>query len=652
MLCCEDCEFWSHAKCYRVKKSAVPEEFYCDVCRPPITEFDFSNVENQELRAALEEDRDRFGFKPGGPTRKRVKPGSEYGFKLDERVALERLWKIYAAAHEEDRRDMIEWIAQLYSMPVTDLEQHFVLMAEDVLSGAKVPCTTPESAPDAVAQVVKKSSSASGTEQRSSFSKSVQGDRTTRPKDGGPSPLATCVPTAPEDCCRSGCNCWDNMQECLIADGATNCECCGCSTVGCSNQSITKSLAGVALEVRPLADASQGWHVVVADPEGAKPGSFLTVVTGRVGDSSASLKGYWSLPLRKECREVHLLNHDLVWDMERSVCHARWMRRSCRPSAQCRPVWVGQQLQLGVWVSNEAGIGHGEEVTIGWDRPWDSLVCHVPCACNKSVPCPVDQWYSERNALAESLPVVRERIGTRRTDPPKPRDKLSSLLETTLNPFPDPPENKLSREERKLQQVLKTIEKLERQEERAKASGSAGGTSTTANGTKSPPSHEDEDGSGGASDTVPLASAASSLPVSSLMTDTPMESPLKKSRVDPVVLDTSGSDNAPAAQVLSPPVVPLSSMGRRTPVSAGKMGKKAWMQQFSSDFNGEAAANDSAAVVVVSSAPSPAPPQPAVPADVGMLSPGYGWKKRAILSEPIPDDSPPAEKKAKADEAE
>jgi hypothetical protein len=64
MLCCEGCELWVHASCYKIRKSSVPDHFYCEVCRPPPTELSFADVEDSALRTLLEGDRDALKLTP------------------------------------------------------------------------------------------------------------------------------------------------------------------------------------------------------------------------------------------------------------------------------------------------------------------------------------------------------------------------------------------------------------------------------------------------------------------------------------------------------------------------------------------------------------------------------------------------------------
>lgn len=116
MLLCEGCEQWSHAKCYRIRKGAVPDSFYCDSCRPPAvrcpfcwsssshlsqTSIVFDDVRDVALRARLESDRDSFGFVPSTLRKRKSKASLEVHLTYEERMALEAYWMLYARAERE-----------------------------------------------------------------------------------------------------------------------------------------------------------------------------------------------------------------------------------------------------------------------------------------------------------------------------------------------------------------------------------------------------------------------------------------------------------------------------------------------------------------------------------------------------------------------
>lgn len=452
MLCCEGCEKWSHAVCYRIKKSEVPDAFYCESCKPPVLELVFDDVANPELRAALEHDRDAHGFKPG-VQRKRVKPANEVIFKHEERALLEKYWKLYARAAEEDRKLLAEQVARLFCLSGESLEEHFVLMAEDVLDGTLRKSVMPKQPPPGRA-----------SSSRNTLTKSAAGLRTIRSELPAPATAERCSESGRCDQSSDACHCRVHKQECLgEGEAGGQCSQCGCSS-SCSNRVMGDG--GAIAAPYACVPCEFGWRYVAVDT--VKPFGFVCEVAAKISDPAVAVKGSWTSPLRHDCRELFLADLGLMWDQEKHGNDARFIRRSCRPCCQVRWVWVGKELRLGVWALAE-GLQAGQEVTIAWDRPWNSLTCHVPCACDGKGVCPVRQWYGERQELASSLPVVQERIGTRRLEQQRPT-KLQAELETTLNPV-STPENKLSREDRKLQQVLKTIEKLERSSKQGSSDG-------------------------------------------------------------------------------------------------------------------------------------------------------------------------------------
>ncbi len=568
MLCCEKCELWSHGTCYRIKKKAdVPETFFCETCVPPPKELDFSDVQHAPLRAMLEGDRDLHGFKPSAP-RKRVKPSNEVTFKHEERLLLEKYWEVYARSDEEARAGVAAQVGRLLSVNGDELEHHFVLMAEDVLDGARGMNLAARAAPPGRTPPARQGKSSS------------LGPRTSRTQPPEPSLELRCAVGA-EGGCRDAetCHCRAHGQECEAPAG--RCVQCGCA-MQCYNCALSTESPPAPYAVVPW---EEGWKYVSVDA--VKPFGFVAEIVGKVGDATATSKGYWTLPLRRDCREVFVPSLELVWDQGKHGNDTRFVRRSCAPNCEVRCVWAGSALRLGVWAGCE-GVSAGQEVTVAWDRPWRTLTCHVPCACGGNSGCLVRGWYSERQDLASGLPVVQERIGTRRAEPQRP-NKLQAELETTLNPLVTP-EHKLSREDRKLQQVLRTIEKLEKHEKQ-------------------------------------LAKPTSSTPQEAAVVPqiaTPISPAWKKARQSfdsTMGGDSQGDAFAGVATSGSGEVVAVHVATVLTPQSAGKAmgGKKAWLQKFS----------DAGEVPIE-------PSLPVQPLDHGLASPMYGWKKRAMLDAPAP----------------
>jgi hypothetical protein len=602
MLCCEICEKWSHAACYKIKKSDVPEAFFCAECKPPVTQLVFDDVADVQLRAMLEQDRDAFGFKPG-MQRKRLKPGNEVIFKQEERPILEKYWKIFARASEDDRGCLAEQIGRLFCLSGDLMEAHFVLIGEDVLDGALCKTLPAKQAPPGRAPPGR----------RNTLTKSVVGARTTRAE--------LPPPCAPEKQCNSDgsrcgetdhCHCRTNKQECVAETEGASCAQCGCA-LSCTNCCLSTGASGAPYACVPF---EFGWRFLCVDV--VKPHGFVCEVVGKVCDENSALKGSWTNPLRHDCRELFVRDLGLMWDQEKYGNDARFIRRSCNPNCDVKWVWVGKELRLGIW-ARDNGLQAGQEATIAWDRPWDTLTSHVQCACDGRGVCAVLQWYGEREHLANSLPVVPERIGTRRAEQQRPT-KLQAELETTLNPLTTP-DNKLSREERKLQQVLKTIEKLEKHD---KLQPKAEGESSTPNKKRSRASA--------------LAETTAEQPQQRHDQDTQkqpqhqQEQQNEKSQTSECQNEQTSSGRVAGSSVVVPApvaesataVMSASSMTHvSTPQSASKGfgGKKAWMLKFS-DGDG-------------SHAPAAVPAVPEVIPDM-TSPPSYGWKKRAMLDAPEP----------------
>jgi hypothetical protein len=437
----------------------------------------------------------------------------------------------------------------------------------------------------------------------------------------------------------------------------------------------------VPLAVVPLSDGKGLKKLITVD--GVAKGRFICEVIGKVTDSYTNLlKGYWTMPLTHETHELYMPDVSLVWDCNRSKDDAKYVRRSCQPNAVARAVWAEGTLRCGLWAKNEADIKPGEEVTVAWDREWNSLACHIPCACPPESACAVRQWYGEREQLALMLPVVHERVGTRRVDPVRP-NKFQAQLETTLNPL-EIPEHKMSREERKLAQVLKTIEKMEQRERnQLKMSGGAGegggSGSSSRRGSFSPrskkrprskPTEDTETGNAGEdnnnsnnnnttnNNTNNDNNKSNNNNNNNSSNDagaTNDETALKAapSRVSPVP-----ARKAPGSPRLARVETPTQASKVATPPSKKLGGKKAWLHKFS-----EVGVESSP----VTAAPAPAPLPEVVKTEGSgedVFSPNvYGWKKRAMMAENFEkqleeekkkkqeeEAQPPAPKKAKEEE--
>lgn len=78
----------------------------------------------------------------------------------------------------------------------------------------------------------------------------------------------------------------------------------------------------------------------------------------------------------------------------------------------------------------------------GWMR-----ACVLVCGVTFELFSRKLQWYRQREQWAQTLPVVEERIGTRREEVVRAKKTKLAELQSTLNPFPASPADRLSREE-------------------------------------------------------------------------------------------------------------------------------------------------------------------------------------------------------------
>lgn len=181
---------------------------------------------------------------------------------------------------------------------------------------------------------------------------------------------------------------------------------------------------------------------------------------------------------------------------------ARFVRRSCKPNAELKAMEVHGSTVLALVATQT--LQSGSEVTVGYPfEPKGTLKSSAPCACPQEV-CNVSKWYQKRRdvivkelqgieqfrvfaSLQSSVAAVAPSVATsREPDAELPRPQVlpaenfptpgmcypsrlcvavpdlcrSANLETSLNPY-STPLGKMSREERKIMQYMRSFEKME-----------------------------------------------------------------------------------------------------------------------------------------------------------------------------------------------
>ena len=152
---------------------------------------------------------------------------------------------------------------------------------------------------------------------------------------------------------------------------------------------------------------------------------------------------------------------------------SRYLRRSCKPNSKIIEKWIDGRMRLGVFCESEK-IEAGSEITIPFDFSWQSLRNGLECACSKKEECPVFNWYQERKKMSDQFLMDNkiELIQESKIDDKKESRKeidTPKTYQAKSNPNNRREKNPLSREEKKLQKILQTFDKMEKEEKKATA---------------------------------------------------------------------------------------------------------------------------------------------------------------------------------------
>ncbi|XP_078678838.1 inactive histone-lysine N-methyltransferase 2E-like isoform X5 [Branchiostoma floridae x Branchiostoma belcheri] len=142
---------------------------------------------------------------------------------------------------------------------------------------------------------------------------------------------------------------------------------------------------------------------------------------------------------------------------------ARYIRRSCTPNAEVRHVLLEGMIHLCVYSLEE--IMKGTEITIGFDYDFDTCPCEVECACQRES-CPVAKSNAKKQELLKQKR-KRNKSGQQSggdSESSTGRQRKVSPLRVSLNHNAS-----TTREERKLEMVMRTFEKMEKRAARSAA---------------------------------------------------------------------------------------------------------------------------------------------------------------------------------------
>ncbi|XP_078596501.1 inactive histone-lysine N-methyltransferase 2E-like isoform X9 [Branchiostoma floridae x Branchiostoma japonicum] len=142
---------------------------------------------------------------------------------------------------------------------------------------------------------------------------------------------------------------------------------------------------------------------------------------------------------------------------------ARYIRRSCSPNAEVRHVLLEGMIHLCVYSLEE--IMKGTEITIGFDYDFDTCPCEVECACQRES-CPVAKSNARKQELLKQKR-KRNKSGQQSggdSESSTGRQRKVSPLRVSLNHNAS-----TTREERKLEAVMRTFERMEKRAARSRA---------------------------------------------------------------------------------------------------------------------------------------------------------------------------------------
>ncbi|CAH1265766.1 KMT2E [Branchiostoma lanceolatum] len=171
---------------------------------------------------------------------------------------------------------------------------------------------------------------------------------------------------------------------------------------------------------------------------------------------------------------------------------ARYIRRSCTPNAEVRHVLLEGMIHLCVYSLEE--IMKGTEITIGFDYDFDTCPCEVECACQRES-CPVAKSNAKKQELLKQKR-KRNKSGQQSggdSESSTGQQRKVSPLRVSLNhnastnhmtsdgedeskdvdveteEAAEERRRKMTREERKLEAVMRTFERMEKRAARSRA---------------------------------------------------------------------------------------------------------------------------------------------------------------------------------------
>lgn len=442
MIQCEACLIWQHTRCLGMEENSLPPHYICSACLKPTEplpqKFDF--ISDAGLRKSFEEDLVQVKDKP-----KDVEVKRHRVFTVLEKQLIEKYFGRYVESKEsKEKENIVSGVAMLLNCSLYGVGNLFKFLAEEI-TGAN-----------------KDDDSSDEEEEEDPY------------KD------------------------WNLIKKNIYSDGI--------EALNNGHVLDTDMQEPVKLSIMRIDDE---WGVVVRDP--VEKNQYI-----------AEYLGVWLAP-RKTCVEdvspnsrfilEHPFCRDICIDARRSGSTIRFVRRSCSPNTQFKEV-IGPDNTRHLALFAIEPLAADTEITVAFDRNWKTYSCNIKCACDTS-DCIVKEWYDKRSSLAAKLldSFIKKKTllklkNASRNEPDSDADESESLTDQEEeneesedeeeeeedeedeeedeprrnakkknkgdkkeNVKAPAPSGNMSREERKLQLIMRSIEKMENRERMASMSG-------------------------------------------------------------------------------------------------------------------------------------------------------------------------------------
>jgi len=453
---CSQCSTWQHIRCLGKSTRALPKPYKCPTCDPTVMENSIHNGKMKKKRKGSSE----FDF----ITSKRLRDEMEedYFIVFTRNLTKPKTSKDFRTLYLTNRG-----ILEKYFVKLMDDSSDEKLELRDIAKGVSVilECdqdTIVKSFEELVKFTDQASTSVSTVDKLTDYTKgwsqikdNVYTSKVKKPPLQRPE-SPTCNPSdgSTKLCSGDSCFCKVNHLEC-----GSNCP-CGCSTDetdGCQNKQINLGNSS-PVTIQKVAGNTK-WGMVSTNS--IHPNQLVIEFLGSVVE--AEQIDYRNLSLEERTFIFALQSMEVCVDARKYGNNARFVRRSCKPNAEVRELFVSHQLRVGIFAREE--ISPDTEITIGYDFPWRESVSRYQCACGSS-DCVVTAW---NDHLKGSTKKVLSEIQS--TDLITGEETLEQVakkrkIEPTISDDGDADLDKLSREERKIALLMKSIQKMESRQNR------------------------------------------------------------------------------------------------------------------------------------------------------------------------------------------